>query len=135
MKQEFGYVHFSPKKIFPQIFPSSLHLLPPPSDSHPPATHKHRRPPATTATHRQLISISSNRTAPTECEKKTDKKGKRLLEEPLWRTYCNGKKCGFAMRRECGPEDWKVLKAVEPISMGAGVESSERFARNLVKID
>jgi len=56
-----------------------------------------------------------------ECEKKTDKKGKRLLEEPLWRTYCNGKKCGFAMRRECGPEDWKVLKAVEPISMGAGV--------------
>ncbi|XP_062149916.1 protein MIZU-KUSSEI 1-like [Alnus glutinosa] len=56
-----------------------------------------------------------------ECEKKTDKKGKRLLEEPLWRTYCNGKKCGFAMRRECGPEDWKVLKAVQPISMGAGV--------------
>ncbi|XP_059447964.1 protein MIZU-KUSSEI 1 [Corylus avellana] len=56
-----------------------------------------------------------------ECEKQTDKKGKKLLEEPLWRTYCNGKKCGFAMRRECGPEDWKVLKAVEPISMGAGV--------------
>ncbi|KAG2707945.1 hypothetical protein I3843_05G153400 [Carya illinoinensis] len=56
-----------------------------------------------------------------ECEKKTDKKGKKLLEEPLWRTYCNGKKCGYAMRRECGPEEWKVLKAVEPISMGAGV--------------
>ncbi|MCL7050585.1 hypothetical protein MKW94_016512 [Papaver nudicaule] len=45
----------------------------------------------------------------------------KLLEEPLWRTYCNGKKCGFAMRRECGPEEMKVLKAVEPISMGAGV--------------
>jgi uncharacterized protein (TIGR01570 family) len=58
-----------------------------------------------------------------ECEKRTDnKKGKKkLLEEPLWRTYCNGKKCGFATRRECGPEEWKVLKAVEPISMGAGV--------------
>lgn len=56
-----------------------------------------------------------------ECEKKTPKKGKKLLEEPLWRTYCNGKKCGYAMRRECGPEEWKVLKAVEPISMGAGV--------------
>lgn len=44
-----------------------------------------------------------------------------LLEESRWRTYCNGKKCGFATRRECGPKEWKVLKAVEPISMGAGV--------------
>ncbi|KAH7528821.1 protein MIZU-KUSSEI 1 [Ziziphus jujuba] len=61
-----------------------------------------------------------------ECDKeKADqedsKKTVRLLEEPVWRTYCNGKKCGFATRRECGPKEWKVLKAVEPISMGAGV--------------
>ncbi|KAG4116526.1 hypothetical protein ERO13_D12G175200v2 [Gossypium hirsutum] len=56
-----------------------------------------------------------------ECEKKMGKKGVKLLNEPVWRTYCNGKKCGFAMRRECGAEEWKVLKAVEPISMGAGV--------------
>ncbi|XP_059644846.1 protein MIZU-KUSSEI 1 [Cornus florida] len=56
-----------------------------------------------------------------ECDKKTEKKGGRLLDEPLWRTYCNGKKCGFATRRECGPEEWKVLKAVGPVSMGAGV--------------
>ncbi|OAY59305.1 protein MIZU-KUSSEI 1 [Manihot esculenta] len=59
-----------------------------------------------------------------ECDKeKEEEKNKavRLLEEPMWRTYCNGKKCGFATRRECGAKDWKVLKAVEPISMGAGV--------------
>ncbi|KAJ4833696.1 hypothetical protein Tsubulata_034939 [Turnera subulata] len=60
-----------------------------------------------------------------ECDKdKEDHQGKkavRLLEEPMWRTYCNGKKCGFATRRECGPKESKVLKAVEPISMGAGV--------------
>lgn len=56
-----------------------------------------------------------------EKEKEEEKKGVRLLEEPVWRTYCNGKKCGFATRRECGPKEWKVLKAVEPISMGAGV--------------
>ncbi|KAJ9174099.1 hypothetical protein P3X46_017164 [Hevea brasiliensis] len=59
-----------------------------------------------------------------ECDKeKEEEKNKavRLLEEPIWRTYCNGKKCGFATRRECGPKEWKVLKAVEPISMGAGV--------------
>lgn len=57
-----------------------------------------------------------------ECEKKkTEKKAPKLLEEPLWRSYCNGKKCGYGMRRQCGAEEWKVLKAVEPISMGAGV--------------
>ncbi|KAJ1386681.1 Protein MIZU-KUSSEI 1-like, plant [Sesbania bispinosa] len=56
-----------------------------------------------------------------ECEKKTGSKGVKLLEEPLWRTYCNGRKCGYANRRECGAEEWKILKAVEPISMGAGV--------------
>ncbi|KAI3452974.1 hypothetical protein Pfo_009637 [Paulownia fortunei] len=56
-----------------------------------------------------------------ECEKKTEKKGFKLLEEPIWRTYCNGKKCGYAMRRDCGPEEWKVLNAIGPISMGAGV--------------
>ncbi|KAK8487020.1 hypothetical protein V6N13_096640 [Hibiscus sabdariffa] len=56
-----------------------------------------------------------------ECEKKVGKKGVKLLDEPVWRTYCNGKKCGFATRRECGPEEWRVLKSVEPISMGAGV--------------
>ncbi|KAF9674152.1 hypothetical protein SADUNF_Sadunf10G0097900 [Salix dunnii] len=56
-----------------------------------------------------------------ECEKKAGKKARNLLEEPLWRTYCNGKKCGYASIRECRPEDWKVLKAVEPVSMGAGV--------------
>ncbi|CAL5372125.1 unnamed protein product [Camellia sinensis] len=60
-----------------------------------------------------------------ECDKEEDKAkgaaGRRLVEEPVWRTYCNGKKCGFATRRECGPKEWKILKAVEPISMGAGV--------------
>ncbi|XP_010265326.1 PREDICTED: protein MIZU-KUSSEI 1 [Nelumbo nucifera] len=56
-----------------------------------------------------------------ECEKKFDNKGVRLLQEPKWTAYCNGKKCGSATKRECRPEEWKVLKAVEPISMGAGV--------------
>lgn len=63
-----------------------------------------------------------------ECERKaysTAGSGKskpgKLLEETLWRAYCNGKKCGYAVRRELGPEDWMVLKSVEPVSMGAGV--------------
>ncbi|XP_074575877.1 protein MIZU-KUSSEI 1-like [Curcuma longa] len=49
------------------------------------------------------------------------KKQQQLVEEPLWRAYCNGKRCGYAVRRECGPADWRVLRAVEPVSTGAGV--------------
>ncbi|KAI3766996.1 hypothetical protein L2E82_17077 [Cichorium intybus] len=61
-----------------------------------------------------------------ECDKDDEKikkvgNSKRLLEECVWRTYCNGKKCGFGTKRECGEKEWRVLKAVEPISMGAGV--------------
>ncbi|KAK4410366.1 protein MIZU-KUSSEI 1 [Sesamum angolense] len=50
-----------------------------------------------------------------ECDKN---KGIGLLAEPVWRTYCNGKKDGYAMRRECGPEEWKVLNAIGPIFNG-----------------
>ncbi|PKU86621.1 hypothetical protein MA16_Dca010846 [Dendrobium catenatum] len=30
-------------------------------------------------------------------------------------------RCGYAFRRECRPEDWKALRAVEKVSVGAGV--------------
>ncbi|KAG6495465.1 protein MIZU-KUSSEI 1-like [Zingiber officinale] len=59
-----------------------------------------------------------------ECERKPADAGKAertLVEEPVWKAYVNGKKCGYAVRRECGPMDWKVMRAVEPVSMGAGV--------------
>ncbi|KAG9131562.1 hypothetical protein Leryth_015114 [Lithospermum erythrorhizon] len=56
-----------------------------------------------------------------ECEKKVEKKGVKLLDEHVWRTYCNGRKCGYAMKRVCGNEEWKVLNSIGPITMGAGV--------------
>ncbi|XP_073116095.1 protein MIZU-KUSSEI 1 [Elaeis guineensis] len=60
-----------------------------------------------------------------ECERRGSGGGRKaagkLVEEPLWRAYCNGKKCGYAVRRQCGPADWRVLRAVQPVSMGAGV--------------
>lgn len=43
------------------------------------------------------------------------------MEEPTWRAYCNGRKCGHAVRRDCGADEWRVLRAVEPVSVGAGV--------------
>ncbi|CAO2165705.1 unnamed protein product [Urochloa humidicola] len=47
--------------------------------------------------------------------------GRKLVEEKVWRAYCNGKGCGYAVRRECGAGDWRVLRALEAVSMGAGV--------------
>uniref|UniRef100_A0A0E0LBW2 Protein MIZU-KUSSEI 1 n=1 Tax=Oryza punctata TaxID=4537 RepID=A0A0E0LBW2_ORYPU len=44
-----------------------------------------------------------------------------LMEETTWRAYCNGRKCGYAVRRECDAEEWRVLRAVEPVTVGAGV--------------
>ncbi|RCV39470.1 hypothetical protein SETIT_8G227200v2 [Setaria italica] len=35
-------------------------------------------------------------------------------------------KCGFAVRRECGADEWRVLGAVDPVSVGAGVLPSRR---------
>lgn len=43
------------------------------------------------------------------------------MEEATWRAYCNGRKCGYALRRDCGADEWRVLRAVEPVSVGAGV--------------
>ncbi|GJM86602.1 hypothetical protein PR202_ga02477 [Eleusine coracana subsp. coracana] len=59
-----------------------------------------------------------------ECDKPPlapGEKRRALLDEPTWRAYCNGRKCGFAVRRDCGGDEWKVLGAVEPVSVGAGV--------------
>ncbi|XP_066378873.1 protein MIZU-KUSSEI 1-like [Miscanthus floridulus] len=44
-----------------------------------------------------------------------------LVEEATWRAYCNGRKCGYAVRRDCGADERRVLRAVEPVSVGAGV--------------
>ncbi|XP_040380876.1 protein MIZU-KUSSEI 1-like [Oryza brachyantha] len=60
-----------------------------------------------------------------ECEKAPPHPGEKrraaLLEETTWRAYCNGRKCGYAVRGDCGAEEWRVLRAVEPVSVGAGV--------------
>ncbi|TYK00275.1 protein MIZU-KUSSEI 1-like [Cucumis melo var. makuwa] len=57
-----------------------------------------------------------------ECERGEKKKKKgELNEEGIWRAYCNGKKYGIAHRFECGAEEWRILRAVGPITVGAGV--------------
>ncbi|KDP35237.1 hypothetical protein JCGZ_09396 [Jatropha curcas] len=56
-----------------------------------------------------------------ECEKRTDKEKVRLLDEPVWTMFCNGKKNGYGVKREPTEEDLKVMELLRAVSMGAGV--------------
>ncbi|RLN03724.1 protein MIZU-KUSSEI 1-like [Panicum miliaceum] len=44
-----------------------------------------------------------------------------LLDEPAWTMFCNGKKTGFAVRREATDDDLTVMETLRAVSMGAGV--------------
>ncbi|XP_041005599.1 protein MIZU-KUSSEI 1-like [Juglans microcarpa x Juglans regia] len=56
-----------------------------------------------------------------ECEKRSDKDKRRLLDETLWTLYCNGKKSGYGVKREATEEDLNVMELLKAVSMGAGV--------------
>lgn len=55
-----------------------------------------------------------------ECEK-TAGEGKLLLQESTWSMFCNGRKTGYATRRDCTEIDRHILTLVQAVSMGAGV--------------
>ncbi|KAF7840017.1 protein MIZU-KUSSEI 1-like [Senna tora] len=57
-----------------------------------------------------------------ECEKQPEGAWKmRLFDEPLWTVFCNGKKCGFAARREATEDDLAVMELLDGVVVGEGV--------------
>jgi len=58
-----------------------------------------------------------------ECDK-TAGRGK-LLQEPVWTMYCNGRKTGYGMKKACSESDMQVLSLLQAVSMGAGVLPTE----------
>lgn len=56
-----------------------------------------------------------------ESEKRPDKDKTKLLDEPLWTMYCNGKKSGYGVKRAATEEDLNVMELLKAVSMGAGV--------------
>lgn len=56
-----------------------------------------------------------------ECEKRPDKDKTKILDEPLWTMYCNGKKSGYGVKRDASEEDLNVMELLKAVSMGAGV--------------
>ncbi|XP_073036239.1 protein MIZU-KUSSEI 1-like [Primulina eburnea] len=56
-----------------------------------------------------------------ECEKRSEKDKTKLVDEPLWTMFCNGKKIGYGVKREATEEDLHVMEVLKAVSMGAGV--------------
>ncbi|GAB2274340.1 hypothetical protein Dimus_009104 [Dionaea muscipula] len=59
-----------------------------------------------------------------ECEKHPSEKTK-LIDEPIWSLYCNGRKSGYGIKREPTEEDLSAMRLLQAVSMGAGVLPSE----------
>ncbi|XP_076890881.1 protein MIZU-KUSSEI 1-like [Bidens hawaiensis] len=57
-----------------------------------------------------------------ECDKRGGKT--KLVDEPIWTMYCNGKKMGYGVKREPTDDDLYVMEMLHAISMGAGVLSN-----------
>ncbi|XP_022957187.1 protein MIZU-KUSSEI 1 [Cucurbita moschata] len=62
-----------------------------------------------------------------ECEKRPSEK-RKILEEPIWTLYCNGRKSGYGVRRDPSSEDMKIMQTLNAVSMGAGVIPAEEAA-------
>ncbi|KAK8648826.1 hypothetical protein V6N13_129568 [Hibiscus sabdariffa] len=57
-----------------------------------------------------------------ECEKSKERSSSCwLYNVPLWSMYCNGRKVGFAIKRQMSVNDAAVLKMMQSVSVGAGV--------------
>ncbi|RWW87971.1 hypothetical protein BHE74_00003168 [Ensete ventricosum] len=55
-----------------------------------------------------------------ECEKKAADKTK-LIEEPLWTAFINGRKIGYGVKREPSETDLEIMQLLYTVSTGAGV--------------
>ncbi|XP_006651949.2 protein MIZU-KUSSEI 1-like [Oryza brachyantha] len=75
----------------------------------------------------QEISTGGHVRIALECEKKPKKSSPpeqanaSLLEEPMWTAFVNGRRVGYAVRREASEGDLAVMQLLSTVSVGAGV--------------
>lgn len=60
-----------------------------------------------------------------ECEKRPDDNKIKLLDEPCWTMFVNGKKNGYCTKRDAAEEDLHLMEVLKAVSMGAGVLPSK----------
>nr|XP_043614063.1 protein MIZU-KUSSEI 1-like [Erigeron canadensis] len=56
-----------------------------------------------------------------ECEKRPDKEKIKIVDEPSWKVFCNGKKGGNGVKREATTDDLRIIEMLRMVSMGAGM--------------
>lgn len=57
-----------------------------------------------------------------ECEKTKENSGSALFSEPMWGMFCNGRRVGFAIKKQSlNSPDQNAIELMKSISTGAGI--------------
>jgi len=61
-----------------------------------------------------------------ECERRAHNSEKiRIIDEPIWTLFCNGKKTGYGVKREATDDDLNVMQLLHAVSVAVGVLPNE----------
>ncbi|KAL2907212.1 Protein MIZU-KUSSEI 1 [Bienertia sinuspersici] len=63
-----------------------------------------------------------------ECS--SDSTNSSLLEMPVWKMYCNGRRVGFAVKRKPSKTDMEVLRKMKSVVVGAGIVNGKEIGCN-----
>ncbi|KOM36461.1 hypothetical protein LR48_Vigan02g261100 [Vigna angularis] len=73
----------------------------------------------------QEMEMGLNRIA-LECEKHSHNNEKiKIIDEPIWTLFCNGKKTGYGVKREPTDDDLNVMQLLHAVSVAVGVLPNE----------
>ncbi|KAK7343072.1 hypothetical protein VNO80_26034 [Phaseolus coccineus] len=73
----------------------------------------------------QEMGMGLNRIA-LECEKHSHNNEKiKIIDEPIWTLFCNGKKMGYGVKRQPTDDDLNVMQLLHAVSVAVGVLPNE----------
>ncbi|XP_061366789.1 protein MIZU-KUSSEI 1-like [Gastrolobium bilobum] len=72
----------------------------------------------------QDMGMGLNRIA-LECEKHQNNEKIKIVDEPIWTLFCNGKKTGYGVKREPTDDDLNVMQLLHAVSIAVGVLPNE----------
>ncbi|XP_027356837.1 protein MIZU-KUSSEI 1 [Abrus precatorius] len=72
----------------------------------------------------QDMEMGLNRIA-LECEKHPNNEKVKIIDEPIWSLFCNGKKTGYGVKREPTDDDLSVMQLLHAVSVAVGVLPNE----------
>lgn len=60
-----------------------------------------------------------------ECDKHNPNEKIKIIDEPIWTLFCNGKKSGYGVKREPSGDDLIVMQTLHAVSNGVGLLPAE----------